>query len=217
MVARANNDFETEAGVETVKDGHRILLISLLVIALISWLWAASALWQHRSLRSQLNDLRNQNSQTQKLLERAKEQQKKYSELVNELGKPLSDFDSGRMMAKFMEQVEGALTQSKIRAESIQPLPWQIDQDLRAIRLAVQITAFTTQATISEGLQGLTELLMRFRSVRPPIALERLSIQAVNEPRPSLRFQAQLVWWIPVEDAVLKKWATQNRRPTIRR
>ncbi len=200
-----------------MKGSHRILLLSLLVIALLSWLWTASAFWQYRSLRSQLRDLKNQNAETQKLLERAKEQREQYSKLVQELGKPVSDFDPSRLTARLMEQVEGAIAQSKIKSEAIQPLPWQIDQDLRAARLAVQITAITTQATISEGLQGLTELLMRLRSIRPPISVERLNIQALSEPRPSLRFQAQMVWWVPVEEAVLKKWVSQTRRPTIRR
>jgi hypothetical protein len=116
-----------------------------------------------------------------------------------------------------MEQVEGALTQSKFRAETVQPLPWQINPELRAARLSVQVTATTTQPTISEGLQGLTELLMRLRSMRPPVLVERLNIQAISQPQQGLRVQAQLVWLVPVEEDVLKKWAAQTRRPTLRR
>lgn len=200
-----------------MKDKHRLLLLSLLAIALGGWLWAASAFWQYRSLRSQLRDLRNQNAVTQRLLERMKKQREQYSQLVREIGKPVSEFEPGRLTAKLMEQVEGALTQSKIKAEAIQPLPWQINQELMAARLVVQITAITTQANISDGLYGLTELFMRLRSIRPPISVERLNIQALSEPKPSLRLQAQLVWWVPLEDFVLKKWATHTRRPTIRR
>ncbi|MFN3422946.1 MAG: GspMb/PilO family protein [Armatimonadota bacterium] len=199
-----------------MKDRHRILLVGLVIVAVAGWLWAASAFWQYQNLRSQIRNLQNQTTETQKLIERAKEQKERYEELVKELGKPLSSFDPGRMTAKFMEQVEGALTQSKIKAETIQPLPWQINSELSAVRLAVQVTAITTQPTVSEGLQGLTELLMRLRSMRPPISVERLNVQAINQPREGLRVQAQLVWLVPVEDAVLKKWATQTR-PTIRR
>ncbi len=199
-----------------MRDGHRILLVSLVVVAVAGWLWAASAFWQYRNLRSQVRSLREQTAETQKLLERAKEQKERYEQLVQELGKPLEDFDPGRLTAKFMEQVEGALTQSKIKAETIQPLPWQINSELRAARLSVQFTATTTQPSISEGLRGLTEFLMRLRSVRPPICVERLNVQAISQPREGLRVQAQLVWLVPVEDAVLKKWATQTRRP-IRR
>ncbi len=200
-----------------MKDRHRVLLATLVVAALASWLWTASALWQHQSLRSQLRGLREQTSETKKLVERAKEQRERYEQLVQELGKPLSEFDPGRLNAKLMEQVEGALTQSKIKAETIQPLPWQINPDMRAARLSVQVTAVTTQPTISEGLQGLTELLMRLRSMRPPVLVERLNIQAISQPQQGLRLQAQLVWLVPVEDAVLKKWAAQTRRPTLRR
>jgi len=200
-----------------VKGSHRILLFILLAIALIGWVWAASAFWQYQSLRSQLRDLRNQNAETQKLLEQAKKQKEQYSKLVRELGEPISDFNSGPLTAKLMDQVEGLLLQSKIKAETIQPLPWQINQDLRAARIAVQITAITTQPTISEGLQGLTELFMRLRSMRPPVSVERLNVQAVSEPKHGLRLQTQLVWWIPVEDAVLKKQAIQTRRQIRRR
>jgi len=200
-----------------VKDRHKLLLATLAVVALVSWLWTASALWQHQNLRAQLRSLREQTSETKKLVERAKEQRERYEQLVQELGKPLSEFDPGRLNAKLMEQIEGALTQSKIKAETIQPLPWQINPDMRAARLSVQVTAVTTQPTISEGLQGLTELLMRLRSMRPPVLVERLNIQAISQPRQGLRVQAQLVWLVPVEDAVLKKWAAQTRRPTLRR
>ncbi len=200
-----------------MKGSHRILLFILLAIALIGWVWAASAFWQYQSLRSQLRDLRNQNAETQKLLEQAKKQKEQYSKLVRELGEPISDFNSGPLTAKLMDQVEGLLLQSKIKAETIQPLPWQINQDLRAARIAVQITAITTQPTISEGLQGLTELFMRLRSMRPPVSVERLNVQAVSEPKHGLRLQTQLVWWIPVEDAVLKKQAIQTRRQIRRR
>jgi hypothetical protein len=200
-----------------VKDRHKLLLATLAVVALVSWLWTASALWQHQSLRAQLRSLREQTSETKKLVERAKEQRERYEQLVQELGKPLSEFDPGRLNAKLMEQIEGALTQSKIKAETIQPLPWQINPDMRAARLSVQVTAVTTQPSISEGLQGLTELLMRFRSMRPPVLVERLNIQAISQPQQGLRVQAQLVWLVPVEDAVLKKWAAQTRRPTLRR
>ncbi|MFN4178917.1 MAG: GspMb/PilO family protein [Armatimonadota bacterium] len=199
-----------------MRDKHKILLTGLFVVAVAGWLWAASAFWQYQNLRNQIRSLRDQTVETQKLLERAKEQKERYGQLVQELGKPLTIFDPGRMTAKFMEQVEGALTQSKIKAETIQPLPWQINSELSAVRLAVQVTAITTQPTVSEGLQGLTELLMRLRSMRPPISVERLNVQAINQPREGLRVQAQLVWLIPVEDAVLKKWATQTR-PTLRR
>ena len=200
-----------------MKDRHKLLLATLAVVALVSWLWTASALWQHQSLRAQLRSLREQTSETKKLVERAKEQRERYEQLVQELGKPLSEFDPGRLNAKLMEQIEGALTQSKIKAETIQPLPWQINPDMRAARLSVQVTAVTTQPSISEGLQGLTELLMRFRSMRPPVLVERLNIQAISQPQQGLRVQAQLVWLVPVEDAVLKKWAAQTRRPTLRR
>ncbi|MEZ8219167.1 hypothetical protein B0813_002704 [Candidatus Fervidibacteria bacterium JGI MDM2 SSWTFF-3-K9] len=200
-----------------MKDRHKLLLATLAVVALVSWLWTASALWQHQSLRAQLRSLREQTSETKKLVERAKEQRERYEQFVQELGKPLSEFDPGRLNAKLMEQIEGALTQSKIKAETIQPLPWQINPDMRAARLSVQVTAVTTQPTISEGLQGLTELLMRFRSMRPPVLVERLNIQAISQPQQGLRVQAQLVWLVPVEDAVLKKWAAQTRRPTLRR
>jgi hypothetical protein len=199
-----------------VKGRHRILLAGLVIVAVAGWLWAASAFWQYQNLRTQIRGLQNQTAETQRLIERAKEQKERYEELVKELGKPLTSFDPGRMTARFMEQVEGALTQSKIKAETIQPLPWQINSELSVVRLAVQVTAVTTQPTISEGLQGLTELLMRLRSIRPPISVERLNVQAINQPKEGLRVQAQLVWLVPVEDAVLKKWAIQTR-PTIRR
>ncbi len=200
-----------------MKDGHRILLASLTVVALIGWLWAGSAFWQYKSLRTQLRTLQDQNNETRKLLERAKEQRERYEQLVQELGKPLADFDPGLMTAKLMEQVEGAMAQSKIKPETIQPLPWQINSELRAARLSVQVSATTTQKSIPECLQGLTELLMRLRSMRPPILVERLNIQAISQPQQGLRVQAQLVWLVPVEDAVLKKWAAQPRRPTLRR
>lgn len=199
-----------------MKDGHRVLLTSLVVAAIAGWLWAASAFWQYRNLRVQIRSLQDQTNETQRLLERAKGQRERYEQLVQELGKPLTSFDPGRLTAKFMEQVEGALTQSKIKAETIQPLPWQINQEIYAVRLSVQVTAITTQPTVSDGLQSLTELLMRLRSMRPPISVERLNVQAINQPKEGLRIQAQLVWLVPVEDSVLKKWATQTRRP-IRR
>ena len=194
-----------------------MLLVTLVIVAVFGWLWGASALWQYQSLKAQLQDLREQTAEMQKSVERAKEQRKRYEQLVQELGKPLSEFDPGRLNAKLMEQVEGALTQSKIKAETVQPLPWQINSDMRATRLSVQVVATTTQPTISEGLQSLTELLMRLRSMRPPVLVERLNIQAISQPQQGLRVQAQLVWLIPLEDAVLKKWAAQTRRPTLRR
>lgn len=200
-----------------MKDRHRVLLVTLVIVAVFGWLWGASALWQYQSLKAQLQDLREQTAEMQKSVERAKEQRKRYEQLVQELGKPLSEFDPGRLNAKLMEQVEGALTQSKIKAETVQPLPWQINSDMRATRLSVQVVATTTQPTISEGLQSLTELLMRLRSMRPPVLVERLNIQAISQPQQGLRVQAQLVWLIPLEDAVLKKWAAQTRRPTLRR
>lgn len=200
-----------------MKDRHRLLLVTLVVVAVVGWLWAASTLWQYQSLRAQLRSLREQTAETKKLVERAKEQRERYEQLVQELGKPLSEFDPGRLNAKLMEQVEGALTQSKFKAETVQPLPWQINPELRAARLSVQVTATTTQPTISEGLQGLTELLMRLRSMRPPVLVERLNIQAISQPQQGLRVQAQLVWLVPVEEDVLKKWAAQTRRPTLRR
>ncbi len=200
-----------------MKDGHRLLLVGLFVVALLSWLWAASALWQYQSLRSQLRTLRQQNAETQQLLQRAKQQKERYEQLVQELGHPLTVFEPGRWTAKLMEQVEGALTQSKLKVETIQPIPWQINSELRAVRLAVQVTAITTQPTLTEGLQGITELLMRLRSLRPPISVERLTMQAVSDPRPALRLQAQLVWLVPVDDAVLKRWSPPSRQPSLRR
>lgn len=200
-----------------MKDRHRLLLLSLLAVAMLSWLWTASAVWQYQSLRTQLRSLREQSDEVHKLLKSAKEQNERYNQLVQELGKPLAEFDLRQLNAKLMEQVEGALTQSKIKTEAIQPLPWQINSDLMAVRLSVQITATTTQPTIFEGLQSLTELLMRLRSMRPPIMVERLSIQALSQPQQGLRLQAQLVWYVPVEEAVLKKWAVQTRRPVTRR
>lgn len=200
-----------------MKDRHRLLLLSLLAVAMLSWLWTASAVWQYQSLRTQLRGLREQSDEVHKLLESAKEQNKRYNQLIQELGKPLAEFDLRQLNAKLMEQVEGALTQSKIKTEAIQPLPWQINSELMAVRLSVQITATTTQPTVFEGLQSLTELLMRLRSMRPPIMVERLSIQALSQPQQGLRLQAQLVWYVPVEEAVLKKWAVQTRRPTTRR
>lgn len=200
-----------------MKDRHRLLLLSLLAVAMLSWLWTASAVWQYQGLRTQLRSLREQSDEVHKLLESAKEQNERYNQLIQELGKPLTEFDLRQLNAKLMEQVEGALTQSKIKTEAIQPLPWQVNSDLMAVRLSVQITATTTQPTISEGLQSLTELLMRLRSMRPPIVVERLSIQALSQPQQVLRLQAQLVWYVPVEEAVIKKWAVQTRRPTIRR
>ncbi|MCX7643419.1 MAG: hypothetical protein N2116_06400 [Armatimonadetes bacterium] len=199
-----------------MKDRHRLLLTVLVIAVVAGWLWAASAFLQHRNLRAQIRNLQNQTVETQKLLERAKEQRERYERLVQELGKPLTSFDPGRLTAKFMEQVEGALTQSKIKAETIQPLPWQINPEISAVRLSVQVTAVTAKPTISEGLQSLTELLMRLRSMRPPISVERLNVQAISQPREGLRIQAQLVWLVPVEESVLKKWAVQTRRP-IRR
>lgn len=200
-----------------MKDRHRLLLLSLLAVAMLSWLWTASAVWQYQGLRTQLRSLREQSDEVHKLLESAKEQNERYNQLIQELGKPLTEFDLRQLNAKLMEQVEGALTQSKIKTEAIQPLPWQVNSDLMAVRLSVQITATTTQPTISEGLQSLTELLMRLRSMRPPIVVERLSIQALSQPQQGLRLQAQLVWYVPVEEAVIKKWAVQTRRPTTRR
>lgn len=200
-----------------MKDRHRLLLLSLLAVAMLSWLWTASAVWQYQGLRTQLRSLREQSDEVHKLLESVKEQNERYNQLIQELGKPLTEFDLRQLNAKLMEQVEGALTQSKIKTEAIQPLPWQVNSDLMAVRLSVQITATTTQPTISEGLQSLTELLMRLRSMRPPIVVERLSIQALSQPQQGLRLQAQLVWYVPVEEAVLKKWAVQTRRPTTRR
>lgn len=199
-----------------MKDKHRVLLTGLVVVAVVGWLWAASAFWQYRNLRAQIHSLRTQTAETAKLIERAKEQRERYEQLVRELGKPLTNFDPGRLTAKFMEQIEGALTQSKIKAETIQPLPWQINSEMRAVRISVQVTATTTQPTISEGLQSLTELLMRLRSVRPPVFVERLNVQATSQPREGLRIQAQLVWLVPVEESVLRKWVPQTRRP-IRR
>jgi chromosome segregation ATPase len=166
-----------------VKDRHRLLLVTLVVVAVVGWLWAASTLWQYQSLKAQLQNLREQNDEAQKLVEQAKEQRKRYDQLIRELGKPLSEFDPGRLNAKLMEQVEGALAQSKFKAETVQPLSWQINPELRAARLSVQVTATTTQPTISEGLQGLTELLMRLRSMRPPVLVERLNIQAISQPQ----------------------------------
>ncbi|MGQ9463433.1 MAG: GspMb/PilO family protein [Candidatus Fervidibacter sp.] len=200
-----------------MKDRHRLLLLSLLAIAMLSWLWMASAVWQYQSLRTQLRSLREQSDEVHRLIESAKEKNKRYNQLIQELGKPLAEFDLRQLNAKLMEQVEGALTQSKIKTEAIQPLPWQINSDLMAVRLSVQITATTTQPTIFEGLQSLTELLMRLRSMRPPIMVERLSIQALSQTQQGLRLQAQLVWYVPVEEAVLKKWAVQTRRPMTRR
>lgn len=185
-------------------------------MAVAGWLWAASAFWQYRNLRTQIRSLQEQTAETGKLVERAKEQRERYEQLVRELGKPLTTFDPGRLTAKFMEQIEGALTQSKIKAETIQPLPWQISPEIYAARISVQVTAITTQPTISEGLQSLTELLMRLRSVRPPVFVERLNVQATSQPKEGLRIQAQLVWLVPVDESVLKKWASQTRRP-IRR
>lgn len=190
--------------------------MSLVTVAVLGWLWAASAFWQYRNLRAQVRNLQEQTAETQKLLDRAKQQRERYDQLVQELGKPLTSFDPGRLTAKLMEQVEGALTQSKIKAETIQPLPWQINPDIYAVRMSVQVTATTTQPTISEGLLSLTELLMRLRSMRPPISVERLNVQAISQPREGLRVQAQLVWLVPIEDSVLKKWAAQTRRPTRR-
>ncbi len=200
-----------------MKDGHRLLLASLALVALVGWLWAASAFWQYQGLRHQLRNLRQQNREMQKLLEQAKQQRDRYDKLVQELGTPLTEFDPGRMTAKLMEQVEGALTQSKIKPEALQPIPWQLNSELRAVRLSVQVTAVTTQPTLSDGLQGVTELLMRLRSLRPPVLVERLTMQAISEPRPALRLQAQVVWLVPVEDAVLKRWAAPTRRPILRR
>ncbi len=200
-----------------MKDGHRLLLVGLFVVALLGWLWAASALWQYQSLRSQLRTLRQQNAETQRLLQQAKQQKERYEQLVQELGTPLTAFEPGRWTAKLTEQVEGALTQSKLKVETIQPIPWQINSELRAVRLAVQVTAITTQPTLTEGLQGITELLMRLRSLRPPILVERLTMQAVSDPRPALRFQAQLVWLVPVDEAVLKRWSSPSRQPSLRR
>jgi len=167
-----------------MKDGHRWFLISLVAVALVSWLWAGSAFWQCRSLRTQLRQLRSQRAETEKFLKQARAQQKRYQQLTQELGNPLTEFDLGRMTAKLMEQVEGALTQSKLKAESLQPLLWQWNADLRAIRLAVQVTAVTTHPTISEGLQGVTELLMRLRAVRPPDG-DRASNHAGSQRAPT--------------------------------
>lgn len=199
-----------------MKERQRLLLVALVVILVVSWLWAASALWQYQSLRKQLKSLKEQVVETKGLIGKTEEQKERYEQLVRELGKPLAEFEPGRLIAKLMEQIEGALTQSRLRTETIQPIPWRIDPEMRAVRLSVQITATTTQPSISEGLRSLIELLMRLRSIRPPILVERLNIQTLTQPHLGLRVQAQMVWLVPVEEAVLKKWEVQTRHPLMR-
>lgn len=197
-----------------MRNGHRILLIGLTVIALFCWIWTASAFRTFRSLRSELNALRSKRAELTRRIDEAKKLSERYETFVQDLGKPLTEFDAGRMISKLMEQVEGAFTQSKVRVETLQPLPWQVLTEEQCVRLAVQVNATTTQSSLADGLQGLTELLLRLRSLRPPILAERLSLQAIEQPKSSLRLQMQLAWFVPLEEAVLKKLAPPQRRPS---
>ena len=106
-----------------------------------------------------------------------------------------------------MEQVEGALVQSRLKVEALQPLAWQVNPEGRYVRLPVQVTAVTTQPSLKDALEGITELLQRLRRLRPPLVTERWSRQVISRPRPSFRVQALLVWLVPVDDAVLQTLA----------
>ncbi|GBC98254.1 hypothetical protein HRbin17_00756 [bacterium HR17] len=197
-----------------MKDGHRVMLVGLAVIALLCWGWAASAFWQVRSLHQHLADLNAQQRALSQRLATAHHQQQRYNDIVRELGQPLSRFEPGQLTARLMEQVEGALTQSRLKVETLQPMAWQVNPDLRCVRLPVQVTATTTHKTLSDALQGITELLQRLRTLRPPLIVERWSMQVVGQPQPAFRVQALCVWLVPVDDAVLKTLAPAPRRRT---
>lgn len=195
-----------------MRDGQWLLLIGLGVIALFCWGWAASAFWNYRQLSAEVQRLQIQQDELNQKLNEAKQLTRRYEALTQNLGKPLPSFEPGTMTAKLMEQVQGALTQSKLKAETLQPMAWQVVPDLRCVRMGVQVTAVTTHPTLTEGLQGLTELLMRLRSLRPPMTVERLNLQTIAQPQPALRVQGQIVWMVPVEEAVLKKWMPSSRQ-----
>ncbi len=199
-----------------MRDGQRLLLIGLGVIALFCWGWVASAFWNYRQLTAEVQRLQTQQDEFNQKITEAKRLSRLYEELTQDLGKPLPSFEPGKMTAKLMEQVQGALTQSKLKVETLQPAAWQVVNDLRCVRMGVQVTAVTTQATLTEGLQSLIELLMRLRSLQPPMVMERLNLQTVAQPQPSLRLQAQIFWMVPVEEAALKKLVPSSR-PSQRR
>ncbi len=186
-----------------MREGHRILLLGLTVIALVCWGWAASAFWQVRALRRQLVALNEQQRTLSRRIAEAQHQKERYEAIVQELGEPLQRFNPGELTARLMEQVEGVLTQSHLKVETLQPLTWQVNPEWRCVRLPVQVTAVTTQPRLNEALQGITELLQRFRRLHPPLVTERWSLQVISHPN-AFRVQAMLVWLVPVEDEVLK-------------
>lgn len=190
-----------------MKDGHRILLVGLAAIALLCWTWAASAFWKVRSLTQQIAELDEQRLVLSRRITDALRQKERYEAMVRELGEPLKRFNPSELTARLMEQVEGALVQSRLKVEALQPLAWQVNPEGRYVRLPVQVTAVTTQPSLKDALEGITELLQRLRRLRPPLVTERWSLQVISRPRPSFRVQALLVWLVPVDDAVLQTLA----------
>jgi len=205
-----------------MRDGHRILLLGLVVIALLCWGWAASAFWQARSLSRQIAELDEQRLALSRRIAETQRQKERYEAMVRELGEPLKRFNPGALTARLMEQVEGALTQSRLKVETLQPLSWQVNAEGRWVRLPVQVTAVTTQPNLNDALQGITELLQRLRRLHPPLVTERWSMQVISQPKPAFRVQAVLVWLVPVDEAVVKTLSPSRSlrgsvAPTLRR
>lgn len=195
-----------------MRDGQRILLVGLTVIALFCWAWTASALWRLQDLNRRLTAMKGKRLALTHRLQEAKELTDRYERVIRELGTPLKRFNPGKLTAQLMEWVEGALLQSQLKTEIIQPLAWQILPGEGCARFAVQVTATTTQEDLTEGLQAITELLLRLRSLRPPVIAERLNLQVLERPPFSFRLQMQLAWFVPLEREVLKRWAPEKRR-----
>ena len=190
-----------------MRDGHRVLLLGLLCLALLCWTWAAFAFWKVRLLTQQIAELDEQRLVLSRRITDAYRQKERYEGLVRELGEPLKRFNPGELTARLMEQVEGALVQSHLKVEALQPLAWQVNPEGRYVRLPVQVTAVTTQPNLKDALEGITELLQRLRRLRPPLVTERWSLQVISRPNPSFRVQALFVWLVPVNDAVLRTLA----------
>ena len=133
-----------------------------------------------------------------------------YEELLKRVGRPLENFERGRLIARLVRKVSELCDAGGIRIRSLQPMEIIANRDQGWIALPVELIAVGS-------LKGVKNLLMCIYEVIPPLSVERMTLRASAGKPDELYIQMRIAQYMLLSDNAWKQYESMQGRSRRRR
>lgn len=205
MTASSNSNSAANAKTvvsEEVKRSRRWMIVNVALAVctiLVYLIGLAPAYGRYRQLHRTVTKQHRELGKLQEQLNMRHALRVQYEELLKRVGRPLENFERGRLIARLVRKVSELCNASGIRIRSLQPMEIVANRDQGWLALPVELIAIGS-------LKGIKEFLARMSKVIPPLSVERMTLRASAGKPDELYIQMRIAQYMLLSDDAWKQY-----------